>query len=346
MAIELARILRIAKPTHVPACPEGGAPPQAPAGKTPILDVFLGGIGPEEPLPESDRPEVYGGPAGPEWANWSPGSPVTDEPVGGAAPVLRRGSRGAQVRSLQEKLKAAGHNPGGVDGVFGPNTEAAVRRFQQAKGLTVDGIAGPQTMGALSAGRPSGAPGVQTLQRELKQAGFNPGGIDGKFGPNTQKAVERFQRAKGLAVDGVVGPKTWAALGVKSNRILRRQAPASHAHGSVNTPDGPMVRRDGGMISARIAGQYDRMVAAARRDGVTLRINSGYRSYAEQVVLWNRYGRNPARVARPGHSNHQSGTAVDFSNIGGAWAWLKRNASRYGFHNYPPEPWHYSLNGR
>ena len=63
---------------------------------------------------------------------------------------LKRGSRGSEVTDLQKKLKAAGYDPGPIDGIFGPKTEAAVRAYQQAFGLTVDGIAGPQTMGSLN----------------------------------------------------------------------------------------------------------------------------------------------------------------------------------------------------
>jgi hypothetical protein len=53
---------------------------------------------------------------------------------------------------------------------------------------------------------------VKTLQRELATLGFSPGTPDGDYGPATQVAVERFQVAKGLAEDGVVGPATLAAL--------------------------------------------------------------------------------------------------------------------------------------
>jgi peptidoglycan hydrolase-like protein with peptidoglycan-binding domain len=65
------------------------------------------------------------------------------------APVLRRGSRGEFVAYLQQLLIAAGHDPGPVDGIFGPRTEAAVREFQQANGLQVDGVVGIQTWTAL-----------------------------------------------------------------------------------------------------------------------------------------------------------------------------------------------------
>ncbi|MBM3275481.1 MAG: D-alanyl-D-alanine carboxypeptidase family protein, partial [Candidatus Sericytochromatia bacterium] len=104
------------------------------------------------------------------------------------------------------------------------------------------------------------------------------------------------------------------------------------------------VMRNGEPIGAHIADAYDRMAAAARQDGVTLRVNSGYRSHAEQVRLWNA-NPNPALVARPGTSNHESGSAIDFANVGRAWSWLKRNAQRFGFRNYPVEAWHYDYVG-
>lgn len=55
---------------------------------------------------------------------------------------------------------------------------------------------------------------VTDAQTRLKAQGFNPGTIDGIFGPNTKSAVISFQRSKGLVQDGIVGVKTWSALGV------------------------------------------------------------------------------------------------------------------------------------
>lgn len=66
-------------------------------------------------------------------------------------PVLKRGSSGPDVLTLQSTLKQLGFDPHGVDGVFGPGCEAAVIAFQQSKGLTPDGIVGPATMAALQA---------------------------------------------------------------------------------------------------------------------------------------------------------------------------------------------------
>src|SRR5688500_20102403 len=64
-------------------------------------------------------------------------------------PVLKKGSSGPDVLTLQSTLKQLGFDPHGVDGVFGPGCEAAVIAFQQSKGLTADGVVGPATMAAL-----------------------------------------------------------------------------------------------------------------------------------------------------------------------------------------------------
>ena len=70
-----------------------------------------------------------------------------DEEIGAA--VLKVGSSGQQVRTLQTKLNNWGYNAGTVDGIFGSNTLAAVKRFQANNGLTVDGIVGAKTAAAL-----------------------------------------------------------------------------------------------------------------------------------------------------------------------------------------------------
>jgi peptidoglycan hydrolase-like protein with peptidoglycan-binding domain len=57
-----------------------------------------------------------------------------------------------KIRALQESLKAAGCDPGPIDGLMGPKTRAAIKKFQQANGLEVDGIAGPKTQAALQRG--------------------------------------------------------------------------------------------------------------------------------------------------------------------------------------------------
>jgi peptidoglycan hydrolase-like protein with peptidoglycan-binding domain len=53
---------------------------------------------------------------------------------------------------------------------------------------------------------------VKTLQQILQGQGYNVGPVDGLYGPQTQAAVQAFQKAHGLIPDGIVGPNTWAAL--------------------------------------------------------------------------------------------------------------------------------------
>src|SRR5207253_1312267 len=80
-------------------------------------------------------------------------------------PILKQGSSGSDVKSLQQKLKDLGFDPKGVDGNFGPGTKAAVTAFQKSKGLHADGIAGPQTLSALQLGGADVVPGVGTVHQ-------------------------------------------------------------------------------------------------------------------------------------------------------------------------------------
>lgn len=126
------------------------------------------------------------------------------------------------VRVLQRRLVAVGFSPGPIDGRYGPLTTQAVIRFQAAHGLQVDGIAGPHTDAALASAKPilqrgagyvrGGSAPVRMLQRELAAAGYSPGARDGRYGPRTQRAVRRFQRAQHLRADGIAGPHTFQRL--------------------------------------------------------------------------------------------------------------------------------------
>lgn len=129
----------------------------------------------------------------------------------------------ANVAALQVALRALDLYPGEIDGITGPMTRKGTRRFQRRRRLAIDGIAGPRTRRALGRrGRPAlgrrpmriGRRGwdVAALQFLLNARGYGPGGYDGGFGPNTRRAVVRFQRARGLSVDGVAGPSTLRAL--------------------------------------------------------------------------------------------------------------------------------------
>jgi peptidoglycan hydrolase-like protein with peptidoglycan-binding domain len=137
-----------------------------------------------------------------------------------AEPVLRLGSSGDAVRQLQSALQGLGHDPGAIDGQFGSRTEAAVKAFQRAQGIAVDGVVGDITWLNIDEADNSnptirrGATGnpVRRAQKRLTLGGYDTKGVDGIFGADTEAAVRRFQRDRGLMVDGIVGPRTWAEI--------------------------------------------------------------------------------------------------------------------------------------
>jgi murein L,D-transpeptidase YcbB/YkuD len=133
-------------------------------------------------------------------------------------PLVKRGDEIFPVRSLQDLLRARNH-PVGVDGIFGPLTEAAVRAFQQGNGLSADGIVGPLTWPKLVVQVQNGSTGdaVRGVQEVIKfhdqsDGEGTPIQIDGIFGPRTEAWVRGFQTAVGTASDGIVGPITWRAM--------------------------------------------------------------------------------------------------------------------------------------
>lgn len=146
-------------------------------------------------------------------------------------PTLESGDDGPAVRVLQRALNLAD-----ADGVFGPGTERAVRRFQRRHRLHVDGVVGPGTWTLIRRGtssrsaragaaRRARTPRVQTRGGSVRVLQKRLGiGADGVFGPGTARAVRRFQREHGLTPDGVVGPATWAALGIRGSRPVLKRA--------------------------------------------------------------------------------------------------------------------------
>jgi N-acetylmuramoyl-L-alanine amidase len=145
----------------------------------------------------------------------------------------RRSDVGPAVAEIRSKLAVLGLLAVDVDATGSPSaalfdeaTDRAVREFQQQRGITVDGIVGPQTYHSLDEARwrlgdrilsfvPArllAGDDVAALQQRLLDMGFDCGRVDGLFGAETEQALREFQRNVGLRPDGTCGPATFKAL--------------------------------------------------------------------------------------------------------------------------------------
>jgi peptidoglycan hydrolase-like protein with peptidoglycan-binding domain len=161
-------------------------------------------------------------------------APVTISQLVNAAPAqsptafngLAVGAQGQAVVQIQTALVSAGIRlAGGVDGNFGPMTANALREFQTRQGLTATGVVDQATAVALGVAaapallvrtglqRNATGANVADLQRALVNSGISViGGVDGVFGPATERALRQFQTERGLEVTGTVTDATANAL--------------------------------------------------------------------------------------------------------------------------------------
>ena len=141
--------------------------------------------------------------------------------------LIRPGTRSSAVRDVQRRLIALDLPIATIeqDGTFGPSTEAAVRGFQELRGLAVDGLVGDATWRELVEAswrlgdrtlylRAPALRGddVRALQERLGELGFDVGRVDGIFGARTARAVREFQSNYGVPGDAIVGRATLRAL--------------------------------------------------------------------------------------------------------------------------------------
>lgn len=175
---------------------------------------------------------------------YSASAKKSSTPASSIGETLEEGMSGNAVRALQKRLKELGYLTGSVDGDFGSATKTAVIAFQRNNGLTADGKAGTATLNKLyqedlvkesdskkdddsevsSTGyvvlrEGSEGDAVRKLQQALKQLGYYSGSVDGSYGSGTTSAVQAFQRANDLTVDGAAGPSTQRALYGTSSSI-------------------------------------------------------------------------------------------------------------------------------
>jgi peptidoglycan hydrolase-like protein with peptidoglycan-binding domain len=152
------------------------------------------------------------------------------------------------VRSVQQRLHDLGIYNGTVDGVWGRDSEAALMRFQQAKGLQVNGHLNQSTAATLgispadllelpavpvaalpavpplpaqAAVVPLGADTIRLVQGRLQQLGYVSTPADGVWGPSTQAGVESVQRARGLPISGQLNAQTMTAMGLDPGALVQ-----------------------------------------------------------------------------------------------------------------------------
>ena len=179
-------------------------------------------------------------------------TPTKSSQNSSSSDVLKSGSKGSDVKRLQQRLKDLGYYTGSVDGTYGTGTASAVKDFQRAHSLTADGIAGKATQeavysaqakkktttssggssGSSSSGGSSGSSSnsytngktdiylklgssgaqVKILQNRLIVLGYLSGTADGEFAETTQAAVIAFQERNSIYADGIAGPTTLTKL--------------------------------------------------------------------------------------------------------------------------------------
>lgn len=145
---------------------------------------------------------------------------VVASPIAYAAVVYGNGF--GNVAAVQARLSTLGYYSSTVDGKWGMNTLAAVKRFQSDNGLKADGEVGSATASKLKVKLPiSGGItygksdfNVAAVQARLKTYGYYTSTVDGMWGNGTLKAVLRYQADRGMTVDGVVGSSTASRLGI------------------------------------------------------------------------------------------------------------------------------------
>lgn len=273
-------------------------------------------------------------------AEATPEPTVDPEQVAPAAPkdeilstALKPGTNSAEVKLLQKRLMTLQFfESDDATGYYGSVTTNAVKFFQRANGLTIDGIAGQETLKVMfsdEAKKYTIQPGdsgtdVASLQRRLKELNYFTGNATGYYGTASVAAVKEFQKANDLTVDGKVGIRTRDAL-YSSDAIAKKvtstskpsatKKPSSTKKPSATkkpssptsnpTPDASSVEKLLQVAQAQLGKKY-----VAGNEGPSSFDCSGFVYYC----LKNS-GVNVGRLSSRGYSGVSSWTSISKSNI-------------------------------
>lgn len=205
---------------------------------------------------------------------------TSNAPAVAPGPASQQAMSSDLVRDVQRGLSSRGYDVGSQDGVYGASTEHALRNFQRDQHINPSGQVDAQSLAALGVvggasatsqhaytpspaytptskrgamASHSGAPKValnqdqvRSVQQNLTDRGYDPGNVDGRWGPRTQTALRDFQRDQNIQANGRPSSQTLAALGVETGSPstqtgqlpAEKPAPAKAPQRGVNPPAG------------------------------------------------------------------------------------------------------------
>jgi len=221
--------------------------------------------------------------------------------------TIRKGSKGDEVKVLQLILGVAD------DGIFGNKTQTALKTWQAKYGLTVDGIAGSKTWNKIVEKAPTLKTGATGAWVKVLEVLLETMTDDGRYLTAEKQAVKAYQTAKKLSVDGIVGPKTWAALFGVSTTVT-----TNNGVNSVKPVDYKQYDSRWGSIVYTKNNTYNRRQTI--KSG-----GCGPTSAADIVATWWDKSITPKELCelavKYGYRTENSGTA---------WSYFKFIANRYG----------------
>lgn len=252
-----------------------------------------------------------------------------------------------ELVSMMKKVQA---KVGAIqDGYNGPSTKTKIIAYQQANGLSADGMAGAATMAKMGIARVAscGSGGSGTgIVGDIYQ--------DSTGVPCATGTTNLGTGQKAYSQGASIPTRLCAIPGFKSSGESSTVGNKYYVAGS----NGNVI------VTSRVSGAVLAMYNKAKSQGLTLTARSSFRTMAQQQDLCNgdtgcRNGTSYAKVAKPGTSPHQFGVAIDFNGTNvykkdgncsnnratetssTVWNWLKANAAAYGYKQYAAESWHW-----